>query len=144
MTNVLADCFNRLQPNGVLIIQIVNYDKVLSKSISSLPVIHNKEAGVTFERFYLFNDNKITFKGKLTVASNDGTIEEVAESSTELLPLPSKKLMEIVEATPFSSVELYGSFTGEKYKLESPALIAVLKKRQIFKGVKKSGKAPLF
>lgn len=128
MTDVLIDCFNRLLPNGVLIIQIVNYDKIIAKSISSLPVIQNREAGVTFERFYFFNDNKITFHGKLTIASKDGSVEKIAESSTDLLLLPSKKLMEIVEATPFSSLDLYGSFTSEKFTLDSPALIAVLKK----------------
>lgn len=65
----LENCKKSLKVGGYLLLQIVNYDRILVKNIKSLPVIENKEIGLTFERYYEYlpEKHKIDFKTILKV-----------------------------------------------------------------------------
>jgi len=47
-----TDVKKLLNRSGVFIFQIINYDRILSKALKSLPTIVNKEVPLKFERFY--------------------------------------------------------------------------------------------
>ncbi|MDQ0254870.1 SAM-dependent methyltransferase [Evansella vedderi] len=126
MTDVLNDCYDRLKAGGKLIIQIVNYDRILGEDITELPLIKNEETGVQFERFYRRGHEKIVFKGKLTISKDGET--NVYTSSTTLLPITKEQFKDIVAASHFTNMEIFGTFLGDKYTTSSPALVAVLLK----------------
>jgi len=46
--NLINDLYNMLYNKGNLLIQIINYDRILKHNVRSLPPIENKEAGVSF------------------------------------------------------------------------------------------------
>lgn len=114
-----------LAKDGVLILQTVNYDRVLRERITELPLIEKRADGVavTFRRIYEFAGDKVLFHGKLTVEEN-GVTEETA-NTVPLLPLQSGQLEAILKESGFSRVDLYGSFQGEPFGGDSPAAVAV-------------------
>lgn len=108
-----------LKLNGKLLIQIVNYDKVLSKKIKQLPLIENED--IIFERNYCYRklENKIDFNTRLTVKAT----EEIIENSIELLPLLKEELTVLLKKSGFNSCNYYGNFNQEVYTIDSLALI---------------------
>ncbi|NKI25254.1 class I SAM-dependent methyltransferase [Arenibacter sp. 6A1] len=108
-----------LKSNGKLLLQIVNYDKIIEKNIQQLPLIENDE--ITFERNYDYceSENKIDFNTLLSVKST----QEIIENSIELLPLLQKELALLLNKAGFDNCNYYGNFNQEPYAVDSPALI---------------------
>ncbi len=107
----LKSCKNNLKPGGHILIQIVNYDRVLTKDVKSLPTIKNDDVNLVFERYYeyLSDKHKIDFKTILRVHG------EELENHVLLHPIKSKELQELLEKAGFSDIEFYSSFKKEKY-----------------------------
>lgn len=108
----LNKCKRTLKPEGHILIQIVNYDRILKKNIKSLPTIENREVGLTFERYYEYlpKKHKIDFK---TVLKVDGLNLE----NHELLhPITSKELLGILEELEYKNINMYGSFNKDTYE----------------------------
>ncbi|WP_299526062.1 class I SAM-dependent methyltransferase [uncultured Lutibacter sp.] len=108
-----------LKSNGKLLLQIVNYDKIIKKNIQQLPIIENDE--ILFERnyHYLKLENKIDFNTRLTVKST----QQIIENSIELLPLLKEELALLLKNAGFNNCNYYGNFNKESYTINSPALI---------------------
>ncbi len=119
----LKSCKRSLKPNGKLLLQIVNYDRVLDKDIKSLPTIENENVKLVFERHYQYlkDEHKVDFKTVLKVAG------EELENHVLLYPIKSSELKELLEMSGFSIVSLYGGFKKDEFKaLESFALVIVV------------------
>ncbi|AGB41207.1 methyltransferase family protein [Halobacteroides halobius DSM 5150] len=108
--SVLEKLFNLLTSNGKLVLQIVNYDRILEKEITELPTITNQVANVKLIRQYEFKDNKVDFKTTLK------TPEGEFNNSVLLYPLKSKELRKILEEVGFRKINFYGSFDFRDYK----------------------------
>lgn len=108
-----------LKVGGKLLLQIVNYDKILAKNIQQLPLIDTNE--IIFERNYKYriSENKIDFNTRLTVKSTQQTIE----NSIELIPILKKDLTLLLKNVGFNNCNYYGNFNQELHSKESPALI---------------------
>lgn len=108
-----------LKSNGKLLLQIVNYDKIIEKNIKQLPLIENDE--IIFERNYSYRKsaNKIDFNTRLTVKSS----QQIIENSIELLPLLKKEITILLNNAGFNNCNYYGNFNMELFAIESPALI---------------------
>ncbi|WP_066298667.1 class I SAM-dependent methyltransferase [Bacillus sp. FJAT-29937] len=119
----LKKIWNVLSEDGVLTIQIVNYDRILQQHITDLPLIELPNKGVTFKRTYDHSENKIKFNG--TLAINKAAGIQTFSNSVELYPLTSNELNESLKMAGFRRVQLFGDFKGSEYTTESPALIGV-------------------
>ncbi len=108
-----------LKSNGKLLLQIVNYDKIIEKNITQLPLIENDT--ITFERYYSYRklENKIDFNTRLTVKST----QQLIENSIALLPLLKKELAQLLNNAGFKHCNYYGNFNEEPYTIDSSALI---------------------
>lgn len=108
-----------LNSKGKLLLQIVNYDKILGKNIKQLPIIENDE--IIFERNYEYrkSENKIDFNTRLTVKST----QQIIENSIELLPVLKNELAILLKNAGFNTCNYYGNFNQELYTMDSPALI---------------------
>ncbi|MFW5790551.1 MAG: class I SAM-dependent methyltransferase [Bacillota bacterium] len=125
---------NRVMHRGAkLVIQIVNYDRVLDNGVDSLPTITNQEAGVELIRHYDLNDNGwIDFRTELIV--NKGTDEEEKyRNSVPLYPLRSGDFISLLEDSGFAEIESFGDFKGGDFKPEEsfPLIIRARKKEGI-------------
>lgn len=108
-----------LKPNGKLLFQIVNYDRILSKNVKQLPLIDNYE--IIFERHYNYRkpENKIDFNTQLTVKST----KQIIKNSIELLPVLKSEIEGLLNISGFTHSNFYGNFKKEPYTIDSPALI---------------------
>lgn len=120
---IMEDAFFLLKPKGRLILQILNYDRILNNNIKKLPDITTEEC--TFERYYEYeNQGKITFKGVLTV--NDSKYS----STVELIPVTFDEVKWVADKVKAHFVRFYGDFSGSKFfKNDSIMLIAVFYKQ---------------
>lgn len=107
----LKGCHKVLRPNGRLVLQIVNYDRILEHHVKSLPTIFNSEVSLSFERLYDYQEDtgKILFTGKLEVWRQNFV------NTVSLLPVTSKQLVDMVDEFGFKDVELYGDFMKKPF-----------------------------
>lgn len=105
------DCYNRLNPNGQLLIQIINYHKVLTQEITQLPTITSPLKNVVLERHYFKNDR---FHFNTTLRIN----KQSYYSSVELTPLTPQQLREIAMNHHFEIVNEYGGYDLSEFNLE--------------------------
>lgn len=107
----LEGCHKVLRPNGRLVVQIVNYDRILEYDMKSLPTIFNSEVNLSFERLYEYQEEtgKILFTGKLDVW------RQKFVNTIALLPITSKQLMDMVDEYGFKDVEIYGDFMKKPF-----------------------------
>ena len=117
---LLKDCFEKLNEGGAVVIQTVNYDRVLSRRELSLPLIDRQEGRMRFHRTYELKASHIVFNGQLEIEG-----EGKLEASTILLPVVSKDLLGALELAGFRDIKLYGGFDGSEHTLESPATVVV-------------------
>ncbi|SOC02770.1 methyltransferase family protein [Ureibacillus xyleni] len=118
----LEKCINKLNPGGKLILQLVNYDQVLSNDNFSFPVIEKED--FTFTRNYMKKEDHILFTTKLKGEDLE------TENTIALFPVTSKQLITIINKLHFENVEIMGSFKGEQYSVDSKAMIIVARKGQ--------------
>jgi glycine/sarcosine N-methyltransferase len=113
--------FHRLEKKGVLIIQIINFDRILDHRVRTLPAIETDE--VLFERRYstIKNNGKLDFETMLT----DKKSEQTISNSIELFPIRKDELARILNDSGFGTFEIFGSFDGAPYSSDSFLLIAV-------------------
>jgi len=126
ITSFIHQSYNLLQKNGTLLIQIINFDRVLDQNITELPTINNDEKGITFVRNYEYDKSKhkIKFITKLTA-------DKEFHNVIELLPLRKNELHKILTDSGFNDVNYFGSFKGDSYNKSSYATIVVAKKQEL-------------
>jgi SAM-dependent methyltransferase len=113
----------RLAEDGTVIVQIVNFDRILSRGIVELPPIEREEEGVTFRRRYDFDAaaQTVSFRGELIQRTGERTVTSVER--IPLLVLTSADLVSLVKAAGLQEVELYGAFDGRPYSADAPAVV---------------------
>lgn len=102
---------NMLENDGSLVLQIINFDRIILREIKSLPTIENKTAGLSFERIYDYQkqNNAILFKTKLNVEGSS------FENQVSLYPLRQDELTEALYEAGFKKMKLFGDFNGNEF-----------------------------
>jgi len=100
-----------IECDGSLVIQIINFDRILLRDIKNLPTINDEKIGLSFERDYSYDKqiNTIYFKTKLSV---DG---KVFENEIPLYPLRQDELVEAVTDAGFKKIRMFGDFNGSEF-----------------------------
>ena len=111
-----------LKGGGIAVLQIVNYDRVLSAKIKELPLLENEN--FVFRRRYDYDEerHRIGFITDLKIKKGG----KVIKNSENLYPLTFKELKHALDWAGFSKKQFYGSETGAPYDKTSPALIAAV------------------
>lgn len=104
-----------LKKEGKLLLQLINYDRILDQDIDHLPTIENER--VKFERRYEYlpEKDKINFKTKLTVFDED----KVIENEQLLLPVRKDTLIDLLEKSDFKKIKAYGDFNRGDFSLKN-------------------------
>lgn len=104
-----------LGKEGVFVFQIINYDRIISKEVSSLPTILNEEIPLKFERFYNLDESsrKIIFKTILHVDNNE-IINEVY-----LYPLMHDDAVAMLRKAGFNEIRVFGDFKRSSFDKEN-------------------------
>jgi glycine/sarcosine N-methyltransferase len=123
--DIINDFHACLNPDGILILQIVNYDMIFNEKKTNLPMIDNDF--ITFIRSYEFPDNmhQLIFKAELI----DKKTQTHEFDDTTLYPLFYDSLSSWISEN-FLIMHTYGSWMMNPYdKHSSPSLIIVAQKK---------------
>jgi len=125
----IAKARRRLVAEGRLILQIVNYDRVLSTHDASFPLLRRTApdgTALVFERRYSFDEyrpgGRIRFDTRLRIG--DQTIENTAW----LLPIQKEELLTLTQEV-FPEVQVYGDYDKNPWSMESAATVLVASAR---------------
>jgi glycine/sarcosine N-methyltransferase len=112
-------CFRLLTPEGKLLIQIINYDRILDHQINALPTLENEH--IQFIRNYHYHSGRhcIDFETILTIKENN----QVIRNSVPLFPVRKSELEAALTKAGFSDLSFSGSFKGEVLNRDSIPLI---------------------
>jgi glycine/sarcosine N-methyltransferase len=100
-----------LKPGGVLVTQILNYEKILSQRERIVGV--QQKGDVMFVRFYDFVDPLVQFN--IMMLHHRADTWEPALQSTLLRPLTRQDLLSPLDAAGFEDAAFYGSMSLEEY-----------------------------
>lgn len=122
VNSFISSVYSKLNPGGVFVCQIINFDRIVSGNITSLPTIIKPD--LSFERLYSLKENTIVFTGILNLDKHK------ASSNVILLTLMQKDINNALLSTGFIDIEYFGNFYMEEYIPEtSYALVARAVKR---------------
>ena len=125
---VLKDSFDLLAPMGQMVVQIINFDRILHDRVVELPPIRSEGKNLLFNRVYDYEPGagKVLFKTELIVQEQGK--EKRIEDSTPLRILMSSRLEELTARAGFRETALYGSFREESYSLQAfPTILSARK-----------------
>jgi len=115
----LKSAYDLLADKGDLIIQIINYQRILSQGIDHLPSINVPEKGIVFDRNYNYDVSSSTIE----FASTLNIQGESRESSVYLLPLEKDELVKELEKIGFLDIEVFGNFKKDPFTENSMPLV---------------------
>lgn len=116
----LAAMGRQVGQDGRLVLQIVNYDRVLTDGVRTLPLIDNDT--VRFERRYVdVGPARLSFEADLTVKSSDATLSV----SQHLVPLTRARLDAELREAEWRPTAWFGSYAGVPWAQDSFGCIVV-------------------
>ncbi len=123
----LVDMAAVLRPGGLLVVQQLNYDRILAQRQRFLGLTEAKrdEREYVFFRFYDFEGEAVTFNVLIMERAAGGAWSWRVEA-TRLQPILSTQLCESLVRTGFARFSLQGSMAGEGFNpLSSNDLVVV-------------------
>jgi len=104
---------------GKLLIQLINYDRILDQNIKTLPTI--KTDNCTFERNYHYDpeNHMVKFETILNIKPRGASIR----NQIPLYPLRKQELQSALENAGFKSISYFGNFKRDTLKKNSIPLV---------------------
>lgn len=111
--DVSKKVYERLKENGVFIIGMINYDRIIKNNIKKLPIIINKDKDLTFIREYDYqkDSNKLHFNSTIIIGNN----EEIIKNKVEIIPIHTEEICVILKKIGFANLKLYGDYLGNQW-----------------------------
>ena len=111
-----------LSPNGRIILQLLNYDRILQTHDRIVGVRQNDH--FTTVRFYDFTEPHIMFN--ILTIRNDGHRSTHLLQSTPLLPIRVDDLNNAAITAGCGTIDIFGSLRRDEYKADSRDLVAMI------------------
>ncbi|MCP5063327.1 MAG: class I SAM-dependent methyltransferase [Ignavibacteriae bacterium] len=105
--------YDLLSKNGIFLIHIINYEKILLERNRILNITNKK--GNYYIRFYDFEKNHINFN---ILRFNYSTLQERKLVATRLYPHLVKDFRKILKQKKFNNLKFYGSIDKENFDSE--------------------------
>jgi glycine/sarcosine N-methyltransferase len=131
LRDALADISAVLGPDGTLIIQNLNYDRLWPRRERFMPLqtYRQGEEEWLFFRFVDFHQETLTFN--MVILHRHGEMWDYAAEATELRPIFSEELKRLLKQTGFADVHFYGDYDQNPYRPDTSGdLIVVARKKQ--------------
>jgi glycine/sarcosine N-methyltransferase len=124
MARTLANFRARLAPEGMVIVQLLNYERLLQRQERIINIRRNENR--TYIRFYDFHTEHLIFN-ILTITDTNGKITHDLQS-TRHTPWQRDALMDLAKPCGFSEMVTYGNLHGDPYEPQgSSNLVLVLR-----------------
>lgn len=122
LENFLSRVSRILVPDGLFVLQIVNYDRILDNHVRNLPLIET--ADLIFRRYYEVDGEVLRFMSDLEIKDRS----ETYHNEVFLRPIRKEELLRRLAQGGFAPVDLYGDYAGDPYVHDSFHLIAACRK----------------
>ena len=123
----IADASTVVSPAGGMLIQILNYERLLHGRVTELPLMRAEDGAIEFRRRYDWESpRKIRFLTTLRVARGDEPL--IVRNEIPLFPLYPDELWEMLADAGFSRIRYRGNFEGAEFTPESEALVCLARK----------------
>jgi len=112
-------CHRLLTPHGKLLIQIINYDRILDKKINSLPTLETGD--IQFIRNYHYSSDKhhIDFETILTIKATN----QIIRNRVPLFPVRKSEIELALSDAGFSKLNFFGNFKEEALRSDSIPMV---------------------
>lgn len=114
----IEDCYDLLHTDGSLLVQIINYDRILDSEIDHLPTITNEH--LCFERFYHRTHQGIDFHTVLHVDA------ERFENHVTLYPVLYDDLIDRFDQAGFIGIQVFENFQGDSFDPKTSYSLIIL------------------
>lgn len=117
----LSEAGKLLKNIGMVVFQIINYDRIIEKGIGKLPDIIDEKKGISFTRLYKYdnNENKIMFN---TILKNG---ERIIENTIPLFPLKSADLIYLMQENGYCNIHAYGDFEYSPFDRHNSYMLVI-------------------
>ncbi|MEX2090414.1 MAG: class I SAM-dependent methyltransferase [Bacteroidota bacterium] len=137
LTDALKNFAALLRPNGVLLLQNLNYHRILlqRERVQSI-----KDNGTkTYVRFYDFTD-PLVFFNILTIDRQEGSIRQTLHT-VPLRPILLDEIVPLLRSAGFSEIKAFGGISMEEFRPESSQDLVILARTAEMGGPRSSLKA---
>lgn len=123
----VADAASVLSRGGRLLIQILNYERLLQEGMTELPLMQAGEGSIEFRRRYLWEGRrKVRFQTSLRISEGDGP--RILRNEIPLYPVYPEELYGMLSGAGFSWIRYYGDYQRSDFTVESEALVCLARK----------------
>ncbi len=113
---------------GEMLLQILNYERLLLGKVTTLPLMHADEGAIEFRRGYVWEgDRKVRFQTVLRIS--EGGQPRIVRNDIPLYPIYPDELWEMMDRAGFSRIRFFGDFAGSEFSPGSDALVCLAGKR---------------
>lgn len=124
----LRDAAGVTAEEGEILLQILNYERLLLGKVTTLPLMHADEGAIEFRRGYAWEgDRKVRFQTVLRIAQ--GCQPRIIRNDIPLYPIYPDELWDMLDRAGFSRIRFFGDFAGSDFSPESDALVCLAGKR---------------
>ena len=116
--------YNLLKKNGAVVIQLINYSKLIAEDKRILNITKNDKH--TFVRFYDFSEHKIIFNILKFENKNTNNHELI---STEVFNYSCEYLLKLMKETGFCEIEIWGDLKKSPYENKSSNDVVIFAKK---------------
>lgn len=121
------DAAGALSRSGTLLLQILNYERLLREGVTELPIIRASEGTVEFRRRYEWEgDRRVLFHTSLRFAGADEP--RIVRNAIPLYPVYPEELWEMLANAGFGDIRFYGDFARSEFSPGSEALVCLARK----------------
>ncbi len=123
----LSDAAGALSRSGTLLLQILNYERLLREGVTELPTLRASEGTVEFRRRYEWEgDRKVLFRTSIRLAGADAP--RIARNEIPLYPVYPEELREMLASAGFRDIRFFGDFARSEFSSGSEALVCLARK----------------
>lgn len=123
----LRDASDVLAEGGRVLLQILNYERLLLHGVTTLPLMTAADGAIEFRRSYHWEGPRaVRFRTSLRIS--EGGEPRVFRNDIPLYPVYPDELWEMVSRAGFSDIRFSGDFSGSGFSPESEALVCLAKK----------------
>lgn len=123
----LQDASGVLAEGGRILLQILNYERLLLHGVTNLPLMTAGEGAIEFRRSYLWEGPRaVRFRTALRIS--EGGQPKIFRNDIPLYPLYPDELWEMLSRAGFSGIRFSGDFSGKEFTPESEALVCLARK----------------
>jgi len=123
----LVDAAGVLSPLGAILLQILNYERLLREGVTELPLLRASEGAVEFRRRYEWEgDRKVLFRTSLRFSREDEP--HIVRNEIPLYPIYPEEFWEMMASAGFGNIRFYGNFARSEFTPGSEALVCLARK----------------